>query len=61
MQDCIPSEGTARELKPHKVIEQDGVCHNWGVGRREFAIHWDRAFKPGATNLSKHFEGKPPP
>ena len=20
--------------------EQDGVCHNWGVGRGEFAIHW---------------------
>ena len=41
--------------------EQDGVCHNWGVGREKIAIHWDRAFKPGATNLSKHFEGKPPP
>jgi hypothetical protein len=32
-----------------------------GSGKGEFAIHWDRAFRPGTTNLSKHFEGKPPP
>ena len=43
-----------------------GEGARWGVpqlwsGKGRICNTLDRAFKPGTTNLSKHFEGKPPP
>jgi hypothetical protein len=43
-----------------------GEGARWGVpqlgsGKERICNTLDRAFKPGTTNLSKHFEGKPPP
>jgi hypothetical protein len=52
--------GTTSELKQRGCGAREGYAT---IGEWEGRIcnTLDRAFRPGTTNLSKHFEGKPPP
>ena len=54
-------EGTAGELKPRGCGASKMGYATIGEWKERICNTLDRAFKPGTTNLSKHFEGKPPP
>lgn len=60
--ECTPSDRALSHAQPPGGREQiERMCHNWRVGRDTLQCIGSCIQTTRTTNLSKHFEGKPPP
>ena len=57
-----PSDRALSQARPAGGLEQiERMCHNWGVGRGDIAIHWIMHSNHEDDEFVQTFEGKPPP